>query len=77
LESDSIPQIIFPHTRQRPDRAPILDEWIERVIQTPLREEIHLTDVFAAGRELRRWETAFCESFCSKMAKLSTMPFLI
>jgi len=39
----------FLHTRQRPDRAIIRDEWIERVIQHPLREE-RQTD----GR-IRRW----------------------
>ncbi|MBN1976225.1 MAG: hypothetical protein JW918_02390 [Anaerolineae bacterium] len=39
----------FAHTRQRPDRAIIRDEWIERVIQHPLREERQ-----ADGR-IRRW----------------------
>ena len=39
----------FQYTRQRPDRIPILDEWIERVIQNPLREEIQ-----SDGR-IRRW----------------------
>ena len=39
----------FRHTRQRPDRAMILDEWIERVVKSPLREEKQ-TD----GR-IRRW----------------------
>jgi hypothetical protein len=39
----------FQYTRQRPDRAMILDEWIERVVSSPLREEIQ-TD----GR-IRRW----------------------
>jgi hypothetical protein len=39
----------FRYTRQRPDRVMILDEWIERVIRNPLREEIQ-TD----GR-IRRW----------------------
>ena len=29
----------FRNTRQRPDRAIILEEWIERVLQHPLREE--------------------------------------
>ena len=29
----------FQYTRLRPDRAPIKDEWIERVIKNPLREE--------------------------------------
>lgn len=29
----------FIYTRQRPDRVIIQDEWIERVINTPLREE--------------------------------------
>jgi hypothetical protein len=39
----------FQYTRQRPDRAMIQDEWIERVIQNPLREEIQ-----SDGR-IRRW----------------------
>lgn len=39
----------FRYARQRPDRAIILDEWIERVIKHPLREETQ-TD----GR-IRRW----------------------
>ncbi len=39
----------FQYTRQRPDRAAIRDEWIERVIQNPLREEIQ-----SDGR-IRRW----------------------
>jgi hypothetical protein len=39
----------FVHTRQRPDRAIIRDEWIKRVIQHPLREERQ-----ADGR-IRRW----------------------
>lgn len=39
----------FRYTRQRPDRAMILGEWIERVVNNPLREE-RQTD----GR-IRRW----------------------
>jgi len=39
----------FQYTRQRPDRAVIEDEWIERVIRNPLREEIQ-----SDGR-IRRW----------------------
>jgi hypothetical protein len=39
----------FQYTRQRPDRAMIEDEWIERVIRNPLREEIQ-----SDGR-IRRW----------------------
>lgn len=39
----------FQYTRQRPDRALIQDEWIERVIQNPLREETQ-----SDGR-IRRW----------------------
>ncbi|OGK67328.1 MAG: hypothetical protein A2W77_06235 [Nitrospinae bacterium RIFCSPLOWO2_12_39_16] len=30
----------FIHTRKRPDRAYIKDEWIERVINNPVRSEI-------------------------------------
>ncbi len=39
----------FQYTGQRPDRAVIEDEWIERVIHNPLREEIQ-----SDGR-IRRW----------------------
>ena len=39
----------FQYTRQRPDRIIILDEWIEKRINEPLREEIQ-----ADGR-IRRW----------------------
>ncbi len=39
----------FCYTRLRPDRAGILDEWIEVAIATPLREEIQ-----SDGR-IRRW----------------------
>jgi hypothetical protein len=39
----------FLHTRSRPDRAVIRDEWIEEVVRHPLREE-RQTD----GR-IRRW----------------------
>jgi hypothetical protein len=39
----------FQHTRQRPDRIGIKDEWIERVIEHPESEEIQ-----SDGR-IRRW----------------------
>ncbi len=39
----------FQYTRQRPDRILILGEWIERVVQSPLHEEIQ-----SDGR-IRRW----------------------
>jgi len=39
----------FQYTRKRPDRVMILDEWIELVINNPLREEIQ-----SDGR-IRRW----------------------
>ena len=39
----------FQYTRQRADRVMILDEWIERVINNPLREERQ-----SDGR-IRRW----------------------
>ena len=39
----------FQHTRQRPDRIIILEEWIEHVLQQPVREEKQ-----ADGR-IRRW----------------------
>lgn len=39
----------FQYTRLRPDRVFIKDEWIERVIKNPLREEQQ-----SDGR-IRRW----------------------
>ena len=39
----------FLYTRQRPDRVIIQDEWIERVVRNPLREERQ-----SDGR-IRRW----------------------
>lgn len=39
----------FASIRSRPDRAVILDEWIERAIRRPVRESIQ-----ADGR-IRRW----------------------
>jgi hypothetical protein len=39
----------FRYTRQRPDRAMFKDEWIEQVMQNPLREEVQ------ADRRIRRW----------------------
>ena len=39
----------FEAVRIRPDRAIILEEWIERAIRTPLREVVQ-----ADGR-IRRW----------------------
>lgn len=39
----------FQAIRARPDRAIILDEWIERAIRSPIREHIQ-----ADGR-IRRW----------------------
>ena len=39
----------FLTLRQRPDRAIIRDEWIERAVTHPLREQIQ------ADRRIRRW----------------------
>ncbi|WKZ37044.1 MAG: hypothetical protein QY332_03785 [Anaerolineales bacterium] len=39
----------FQYTRQRSDRSTIEDEWIERVIRNPLREE------FQSDGRIRRW----------------------
>lgn len=39
----------FDAIRVRPDRSQIMDEWIERAIQSPLRE------VRQADGRLRRW----------------------
>lgn len=39
----------FTAIRMRPDRAEIRDEWIDRAIRTPVREQVQ-----ADGR-IRRW----------------------
>lgn len=39
----------FEAVRKRPDRAVILDDWIERAMSSPIREQIQ-----ADGR-IRRW----------------------
>ena len=39
----------FRYTRERPDRAMIKNEWIEHVIQNPLKAEVQ-----SDGR-IRRW----------------------
>jgi len=39
----------FRYARERPDRAIIKDEWIERVLRGPLREEVQ-----SDGR-IRKW----------------------
>ena len=41
--------VYFEHTRQRPDRSVIIDEWIEHVLAHPEMEEIQ-----SDGR-IRRW----------------------
>jgi hypothetical protein len=51
--SDRVPKVkvtaYFAAVRQRPDRAIILDEWIQRAIAMPIREHKQ-----ADGR-IRRW----------------------
>lgn len=39
----------FEFIRQRPDRALIRDEWIERVIRHPVREVVQQVDGFVGG----------------------------
>ena len=39
----------FRYTRERPDRAIIKDEWIEYVIQNPLKEEVQ------SDERIRKW----------------------
>jgi hypothetical protein len=39
----------FDRIRQRPDRRIIMDEWIERVVRTPVRELVQ------ADNRIRRW----------------------
>ncbi|MBU1262512.1 hypothetical protein KKG61_08910 [bacterium] len=50
----------FIHTRSRPDRAYIKDEWIEKAINNPIRSEIQVdgrirkwTKIEDAGKYLR------------------------
>jgi hypothetical protein len=45
----------FRYTRERPDRAIIQYEWIERVIQNPMKEEVQ-----SDGRVLLKWKTVCC-----------------
>lgn len=48
----------FRYTRERPDRAMIKDEWIERAIQNPLKEEVcSLMVGFENGRASLKWKT--------------------
>jgi len=49
----------FRYTRERPDRVMILDEWIERTIQNPLRRKCKVMDEFAFGQELSNWKIGF------------------
>jgi hypothetical protein len=51
--------LYFQHTRQRPDRAIILDVWIEQVIKHPVREEIQSDGRIVAGHKLQKWTTEF------------------
>ncbi len=46
----------FRHVRTRPDRARILDEWINAAIKDPIREQVQ-----ADGR-IRRWTYVDAES---------------
>jgi hypothetical protein len=39
----------FLDIRKRPDRAMITDQWLERAIKHPLREEVQ------SGGRIRRW----------------------
>jgi hypothetical protein len=39
----------FKFMKQRPDRAPIKDEWIEQAINNPIHEEIQ------SDNRIRRW----------------------
>lgn len=45
----------FRYTRTRPDRARILDEWIESAVEHPIREQRQ-----SDGR-IRRWEYIVAE----------------
>ncbi len=68
----------FLYTRQRADRAMIRDEWIEQVIQNPLREErqsARASGGFAAGPAFSKWMIALCALSCSRMARPSITPF--
>lgn len=39
----------FEHTRKRPDRRIILDEWIDAALKAPVAEQIQ------SDRRIRRW----------------------
>ena len=56
----------FKHTRARPDRAVILDEWIERAMRRPIRQEIQ-----SDGR-IRRW--ARVPEFENRVLRVIVLP---
>jgi hypothetical protein len=56
----------FRHTRLRPDRAGILDEWILRAVNTPVREEVQ-----SDGR-IRRW--ALISEFENRALRVILLP---
>ena len=58
--------VYFRHTRRRPDRAGIQDEWILRAIQAPIREEIQ-----SDGR-IRRW--ARISEFENRVLRVILLP---
>jgi len=66
----------FQHTRRRPDRIGITDEWIQHVIDHPEFEEIHRMGGFDVGRGFLTLRTAHCGLSYLRMDRPFTMPFL-
>ena len=50
----------FEAARQRPDRAAIRLEWIERVIANPVHEVIRQMVAFGVGRRSPKWTGVIC-----------------
>jgi hypothetical protein len=50
----------FDFIRQRPDRAIIRDEWIERVLNNPVKETVQQDGRIRRWARLKRWKTDSC-----------------
>ncbi len=62
--------------RQRPDRAAIQLEWIERVVAHPFREQIQRDGQIAAGHRSPRWTAATYELYFFLAARPFATRFL-
>ena len=63
----------FEAARQRPDRAAIRLEWIERVIANPVHEVIRQMVAFGVGRRSPKWTGVICALYCCQTVRRCTM----